>query len=1159
MSIRFIYGRSGTGKSKYCIDKIKELVKSNTSNKLILLVPDQYMFTTENKILDEIGEKAFLRVEVLSFKKMASNIFETYGGRIKSIINESGKKMFIHKILNENIDSLEYFKRIAHEQGFNDIIAEVITELKKYNIDIDALNSIEEKIEDSELTQKIKEIAIIYDAFQRKIHENYIDTEDEMTILYDKLNAFNIYSGAEIWIDEFTTFTPQQLEIIKILAKQSKRINIALTMDSTINDIRENSNTFLAIHNTENKILRMLEENNIAYDMPINLNKENIPYRFSLVNNNEIAHLEENLANCTFIQFKGKNENIALYKANNIYDEIENVAKSIIDLVQNKKYRFKDLSVVCRNIDDYEKIISVIFREYNISYFLDKKLQLSNNPLIVSIMSAFEIFVKNWSYESVFKYLKTGLLNIEPINIDILENFILENGIKGKRWLYDDLLNDSAFENEENAALISEVMEQIREPLVNFHNKIKGKHTVKEICTAIYEFLIEVNILNKIESWINEFEENGLESKVREYEQVESIVIETLDQAVNVLGNESLEAYEFFKILDDGFSNEEIGIIPAALDQVNIGDIARIKGREVKVLYIVGINDGVFPSLNKDEGLISDNERIILKDNGIQLASTTREKAFEEEFLVYTALTLPSRYLMLSYPIADFEGKSLRPSIIISKIKKMFPNLKESSFITNDLRNGKLLEEDVVSPIPAFNNLILAMRKQYDKEEISSSWNEVYKWFSNKEEYKLKISNIFKGLNYSNVGDKVARNKLKELYENNDGKLMFSVSRLEQYAGCPFSYFITYGLKAKNRKIYEFTPPDLGSFVHEVLELFTIKVKKDGILWSDLDNKKCKEIVTEIIDEKLQREENSILNSSKKYKYLAKRFKRVISRSVSVISEQIEKGAFEVFKTEFNFGNYKTGEAIVLELESNEKIYLQGRIDRIDTLDLDDNTYIRIVDYKTGAKKFDLNEVYYGLQIQLLVYLDALIKNSEYILNKQVKPGAILYFKVDDPIIKSKKLLTEEEVEKQVLDSLKLRGLILKDAKVVKAMDRDMEGYSLIIPAGFKKEGDFKSNSSVVTEEDFNLLREYVNKKIKSLCEEMLSGDIKIEPSKNSNNSYCDYCDYSSICQFDTRIKDNKYNIIIKKSQDEIIAKMKNDVNSDEIKRGKADEYNEMD
>lgn len=1148
MSIRFIYGRAGIGKSTWCINSIAENIKKDDENKLILIVPEQYTFNTENRILKSIGESALLRTQVLSFKKMAHEVFEECGGRVKEIIKESGRNMLIHKVLNEKIESLEYFRKISREQGFYEIVSDVISEFKKYNVEVDSLRNIEESIQESDLYNKIRELSIIYEAFNEEMNEGYIDGDDELTLLGKKLLENDIYTNSEVWIDEFSTFTPQQLEIIRLLARRCKRVNITLCMDN-----RDNSNgnqditdVFNTIKNTENKILKIMKENNISYDKPINLNMINVNEGYNRFKNSpELEHIEKYFFTYPFNSFNRKCENVKLYKANNIYDEIERVAKSITALIRSGKYRYKDISVVCRNIDDYEKITSVIFKDYEIPYFLDKKLELLNNPLIILITSAFEILFKDWSYESVFKYLKTGLTGIENSYIDILENFVLEYGVKGYKWTVKEIISESWFNNNEELSeekiFISEIMDEVRRPLLVFHNKIRGKHKVSHICKAIYEFLIDIHAFERINEWIEKFDEIGLEDKVKEYSQVEESVIDILDQAVDVMGDKDLDSYDFFKILNSGFNNEEIGVIPVALDQVNIGDVARIKGRDVKVLYIVGVNDGILPASKKEEGILSDNDRNILSDIGIELASNTRNKVFEEQFLLYTVLTISSDFLMISYPMADFEGKSLRPSIVISRIKKILPKLVEESDLY-DLSSYKDKLNKVISPIPTFNELILAMRKNCDEENVEEYWREVYKWYKDSPEYENKVKNIFKGLDYSNLKNHVNKNNLRELYANEDGKLMFSVSRLEKYAECPFSYFVQYGLKAKNRKIYEFTPPDLGSFVHDILDLFTNRVKKEGILWSELNNERCKDIVSNLIDIRLSEQTNSILNSSKRFKYLSQRFKRVISKSVTVMAEQIGKGEFEVFKTEFDFGNYKTGEAVMLNLQDDEKVYLQGRIDRIDTLDLDGQTYIRIIDYKTGAKKFDLNELYYGLQMQLLVYLDAIIKNSKYILEKQVIPGAVLYFKVDDPIIKSKKEMTTEEVETEVLEELKLKGLVLKDAKVVKAMDRDIEGYSLVIPAAFKKDGDFKSTSDVVTEEEFTLLREYVNRKMISLCEDMLCGDIKIEPTKQANRSYCEYCNFSSICQFDTSIKDNKYKIVGKKSRTEIWDNIRSDV-----------------
>ena len=498
MSIRFIYGRAGTGKSKFCIDEIKNNIDEEADNKLILLVPEQYTFNTENKILNFIGERALLRTEVLSFKKMAHEVFEECGGRVKEIIKESGRNMLIHRVLNENIDSLDYFKKMSREQGFNEIVSEIISEFKKYNMDIKNLKKMDEKINDFELTQKLKELTIIYEAFNSKMHENYIDGDDELTLLSNKLLQNDIYKGSEVWIDEFSSFTPQQLEIIRLLAKRCNRVSITLCMEnkSLGNKDEDITDVFNTIHNTENKILKIMKENNIAYDKPIYLNND-ISYRFK--DNLELKHIEKYFFTYPFNEYDKSCNNVELYKANNIYDEVERVVKSITELVRDKGYRYKDISVVCRNIDDYEKITSVIFKEYDIPYFLDKKIQLLSNPLIILISSAFEILFKNWSYESIFKYLKSGLVGIDNSYIDILENFILENGIKGYRWTVEEIISEKWFNNNQELTkekiLISEIMEEIRAPLIIFHNKINGKYKVKNICTAIYEFLIDVKAI----------------------------------------------------------------------------------------------------------------------------------------------------------------------------------------------------------------------------------------------------------------------------------------------------------------------------------------------------------------------------------------------------------------------------------------------------------------------------------------------------------------------------------------------------------------------------------------------------------------------------------------------------------------------------------------
>ena len=1137
MGIRFIFGRAGSGKSYYCLNQIKKKLTNDKNNKLIMLVPDQYTFQTEKKLLEYVGEKSLLRAEVLSFKRMATRVFDKCGGRAINVIEDSGKNMLIYKLLKDKGEELKYFNRISKQQGFVGIVSKSITELKKYNISEEILKEKELEIENKDLKEKVSDLASIYATFNESLHKGYIDSEDILSILAKKLKECDLYNDAEIWVDEFTTFTPQQLEVLKVLAKQCKNVNITLCSDGEIQVNEGETDIFDVIKNTENRILKMMQENNISYKEPVNLNKKNI-YRFR--ESKELGHIEKYFFNYPFKIYKGESKDIRLYKANNNYSEIEWVAQDILKLVRDKGYRYKDIAVVCREIDSYDKITSVIFNEYNIPYFLDKKREILSNPLVVLIISALEILVTNWSYESVFKYVKSGLITLETNFIDKLENYILANGIKGYKWTRDLLISQDEELTQEEIEIF-EYMEEIRRPIINLYNKIKGDVTVRKYCTALYEFLLEINAFETMDKWLDDFNNKGMQDKIKEYTQVPAMVMDMLDQAVEVLGNEVIDLKTFSKILISGFEEKEIGVIPMALDQVNIGDIARIKGRDVKALYIVGANDGVLPSANKDEGILSDEDRIELKSMGIELASDTRSRVFEEQFMVYTALTIPSNYLMITYPMADFEGKSLRPSIIIPRLKKILPGLKEES----EIFNSNLFDDkyhNITAPVPTFNELIEALRREYEKEEIEPYWVETFKWFEENEEFKDRTKIIFNGLNYTNLVEKIPREKIKRLYSNDNGRLMFSVSRIEKYAQCPFGYYVKYGLKAKDRKVYEFTAPDLGSFMHDILDQFTNKIRKENILWGDLTKDKCAEIVNELVNSKLRNETNSILNSNKKYQYFSERFKKTITKSLTVISEQMRKGEFDIFKSEFDFGDFKDSDPIKLELPSKEIVYLKGRVDRIDKVDLNGETYIRIVDYKSGSKSFDLNELYYCLQIQLLVYLDAILKNSKQILKTQCMPGGILYFKIDNPIIKSKKALTEEEIQVEVLKKLKMDGLLLKNVELVKSMDRDMETYSLIIPAAFKKDGDFTSTSSVVTESQFELLRKYVNDKMIEICEEMLSGEVKIEPCKSSKVTYCDYCDYSSICQFDTSIKDNKYKIIAKKKKDDLWDAMSNKV-----------------
>lgn len=1127
MSLRFIYGRGGSGKSYRCLDEIKHNIENNIDQKLILIVPEQFSFSAENNLLNHVGPKGVFKSEVLSFKRFSRRVLSKQGGTLHKRLNDSGKAMILYSILQELKNDLKAFFRASTKPGFIDLIGDIIIEFKRYNITPELIKSTYEVLNEDkiDLKNKLEDIYKMYMLFEETLHKRYIDAEDELALAYMKMDESDLFTNAEVWIDEFASFTPQQYDIIYKIMKKANRVNITITTDENEFSQIDGEDLFSECKTTEARILKLAQEGNVALDKPLSLNEECCK-RFL---NDELSHTENNFFRYPYVPYKKEINNIKIYRAKNNYEELEWIARDITSLVRDKGYRYKDIAVVCRDLENYEKIAAVIFNEYNVPYFLDEKRDITDNPLIISILSLFEIHKKKWSYESVFKYIKSGLINYDKYAIDKLENYVLAYGIKGYKW--SEFWEYGKSKDGDNTEYIRDVINPINEtkdfiiePINMFLNKVTKESSVRDICTYIYEFLLDIHAFETIDNWIEEFNKCGEREKANEYDQIINMVLKVLDQIVEIFGEEVISMDKFLDILMVGFSKQQMGLIPVALDQVIVGDLARIKSHDIRTLYIIGVNDGVFPRATKDEGILSDIERQELKGLGVVLGSDTRTKAFEENYLIYSTLTMASENLILTYPLADFEGKSLRPSVLISRFKKIFYNLREEMDISLDKDMYTL--EKVVAPEPTFNELISVMRTYYDaKEDVNDVWSQVYNWYKKQDVWSDKAEIVLKGLSYNNQVAQIKNEKIKALYKK---PYNFDVSRIERYAACPFAFYIQYGLKARDRKIYEFGNPDFGSFIHDILDKFSKKVREENKNWHELDKKWCDENIDDIVNKTI--EDESILKSTARYNYMTRKMKKLLSKSVSIISEHFKRGNFEVLDTEIIFGEGKYN-PITLSLPDGEKINLRGRIDRVDVLEHNGETYIRVVDYKSGNKSFNLDEVYYGLQLQLLVYLDAIISNEDTLLKNNAIPGAILYFRIDDPMINSSRKLSEEEMREELLKKLKMNGLLLNDSKIILEMDKDISGYSLIIPAYMGKNGLSEKSSSVATKEQFNILREYVRETIIRLCEEMLNGDITIKPVKNGAYSTCDYCSFFSVCQFDTTIKNNDYNCIIKKKE----------------------------
>ena len=1154
MGLRYVLGRGGIGKTTFMLNEIKKRVQDNETSPVILLVPEQYSFEMEKKMsklfLGEEKDK-FLRSRVLSFKTMSSIVFSKVGGLTDVNINNSGKAMMIYKSIDKISNELEVYSKSSTQSGFVSSIGDMISELKQYNVSPDMLEAMAEEVENETLKFKLKDIAKIYAQFETNLHENYVDSQDMLTSLAAKLEHCDYFKDAYIYIDEFTGFTPNQYSVLRVLMKQAKEVYMSLTIDSLTQFTYSKNDAFSRTKYTFEKLYKIAVEEGVKIHTNINLNTQKVQ-RFK--DNEELQHLEQFYHAYPYRKYEKETNYIKIKEFNNLYDEVEQIAKEIVHLVREKKVRYNDITVATRDLNRYNFLVKSIFKEYEIPNFIDEKREAKSNPIIVLILSALEVRNRRYSYETMFRYLKSGLIGVSDEDISLLENYVLLNGIKGKKWFeekwnYKVNPNYLADETEFDLAQkekINEIREKVLTPIIALQDKLKKQNkTVREICQYVYEFLLDINIEETLENMINNFNEKGDLEIANEYSQVWQIVIDILDQMVELMGDEKISLDKFMKIISLGFDEYELGLVPPSMDQVLVSSIDRMKNTNTKYLYLIGTTDGVFPLISNESGLLTDKDREVLGEKGLEVDIDSKTKTYEEQFLVYKALTSTSENLILTYPISDHEGKTLRPSIIISRLKKIFPNINLKSYVLKDMdKSTEDALEKITVKAPTFNELINAIKDFEIRGEINEVWLDIYRYFLGDKEYKSKLEKVISGLSYTNQVDKVQSQKIKQLYENKN----LSVSKLERYAQCPFSYFIQYGLKAQERKEFSFSAPDLGSFVHSILDIFSKSLNKDKLNWHEIDEDYIRRNVSIIVDEMVNKIPGFILNSSERYKYLAYRLKKMLISAISIISMQIKQGNFEPVDYEVSFRKHGKYPPIKITLNDGEEITLVGQIDRIDELDKGDEKYIRIIDYKSGDKSINLTEVYYGLQLQLLVYLDAIIDSDRY-KKQNLKPAAILYNRIDNPIIKSSENKKDAVITEEIMKKLRMNGLVLKDVGIIGEMDmslRDGERKtSLVIPASLDKNGNISRYTKGVTDEEFSTLREYVKHEVKELCERMVGGDIGIVPCKSKNGTSCDFCIYSSICQFDPSIKGNAYTILNDKSDEEVIKLMEKEVNSE--------------
>lgn len=1156
MALRFVLGRSGSGKTTFLIEEMKrELTKDPTGPMMIYIVPDQMTFLSEYKIVSDPAVKGMIRLQVYSFPRLAWRILQEVGGIGRLHINSTGIQMLIRKIIYENKDQLEVFKQTADKFGFVEHVEAMVSEFKRYCITEEELFAHKNQIEgDPTLRAKIHDLGLIYEKVEQAIQSKYLASEDYLRLLAEKIPHSEALKNAEIYIDGFHSFTPQEYMVIEQLLKTCANVTIALNCDRPYESILpDDFSLFRMTAETYATIVEIARVNGILIEDNTVFEEQQ---RF---NHPSLAYLEKNFEQVPAIPYEGET-NIYFAEAANLRAEIEGIGRKIKSLVRDHGYRYKDIAILVRNGENYQDLFDTIFSDFEIPYHIDQKRSMLNHPVIELIRSSLEIITNYWRYDPIFRAVKTDLLfpldgNIQELRerMDRLENYCLAYGVQGEKWTKKDRWQYRRFrgldfdfpQTDEERNLEQELNESrlmISAPILRLARRLKRATNGREMCIALFQLLEELEVPAKLEKLQLQAEKSGNLMSAREHEQAWNEVLNLLDQYVEILGNEKVTLKEFAEIIEAGLESLEFSIVPPAIDQVIVADLELSRLGDVKVAFVIGLNDDVLPMKFKDQGILTDKERENLISSGFVIAPTSKDRLLDEEFIAYKAFTTPSEMLFISYPIANEEGNALMPSPYIKRLKEMFPKSFHLS-LGNDPMELKVQDqlEYLLNWDQALTHVTYQLQGYKRKYPIEKIWWDSYNLLiESTQNYQVK--NVLSSLFFENKAEKLSDDTVKDLYGET---LQGSISRMEKFNSCAYAHFLSYGLHLQERPVYRLEAPDIGEMFHGALKFIGDKVNEENLVWGELTKKQIRHLVMEAVEFLSPKLQNEILLSTNRYQYIKRKLEKVILRATEVIEKHAKSSQFVPYKLEMTFGPKGDLPPIQFELKNGMKMQLVGRIDRVDKAENENGVFLRVVDYKSSRRDLDIGEVYYGLALQMLTYLDILIRYSDKLVGTKADPAGVLYFHIHNPIIKSKKLLTLDEIEELIFKKFKMKGLILSDPGVVRLMDETLDsGESKIISAGLKKDGTLTARSKVATKEEFTDLRTFVEQKFVETGNRIVEGDVDIAPYKLGDKTACAFCPFKSICQFDTSLKENDYRILPKLKPGEALERVKGAVRS---------------
>ena len=1085
MSLKIVSGRGGCGKSTYMLNDMPQ--NENT----IYIVPDQFSFSAEKKLIDKFGMVGLGNPVVLSFMRLADVVFSEYGAPEFLSDSASFEMLVSYCASSINPENLHLFDGLVKKSELSKTASSIITTFKRYNITPEKLCYAIENAKDELLRKKLTDSLTVYREYLKELKEaNVSDHNDTFNVLADILadDSCDFLKGKHIYIDQFSDFDPSEYECIKIMLMKADRVCVSLCTDG--------SEQFETVNRTYNALISIAQKCGVTVEPPEELCGAMYGAKPML------RHLEQMYFEESSSPFVGDDGSISIFCGKNKFSEIHNAAREIVRLVRDEKLRYRDISIIARDAEQYKGIIQRVFPFYDIPAFVDRKMPLSGHSVTLFITSILDLALSGFTYENIFAYIKSPFSPLSFEEADKLENYCLAAGVHPYSWgkpfeielgAYnpDNKMSGKA-SSHESLQEINALREKVYIPLNELITKLRHKNTVSQLCQHLFAFFQEINLERSIRSHAYSLEEDGENLYALQTMQVYNILVEIFDDICTVLGDKVLSLSQFYTTVTAGLQTVEIGTIPSSSDCITVGSIDRIKGHGAKVVFLVGTNSGVFPSFPSENGFFSDDDKKALTDMGIEMPPCLLQAAQSEQLLIYDALTCAGEKLYISYSSADNSSNAMLPSEIIERISTLFPDISYDDDLIS-------LPDDIsmITTKKAVFDMLCSKIRSYaiDGTPLPPAMRAAAYYFSNNEEFSPLLSHAIEMTGFTNGSQRV----YPDLIEKAMGEDMkTSITRLETYNKCPFSFFAKYLLKLEPKQKFEVNASDSGSFLHDFLDRFSqfIASSRDNsgtpLTWKTIDDDFIKIHTPAVLREVLTGVNRRMLELPR-IKALFDRLCRTAEQSAYAVRHHIKSSDFLPLGYEISFDEDGTFKPTKITLPDGKKIVLRGRIDRADEFSLrmpdgSEGKFVRIVDYKSSDKSLSLSDVYHGVQLQLFVYLSNLCDNG-YL------PAGILYCNLTDPIVPVSPDTSQEDILKLRHEKRRMTGIVLSEYE----MAEHMGGKEIL------------RTKQTASAKNFNSMFRHLNRVISRTAQDIYSGRFPIKCTQDA----CTWCEFRQLCRFD--------------------------------------------